>query len=487
MASTLIRPLSDHLINQIAAGEVIERAASVVKELIENSLDAGARRVDVEVSGGGVQSIAVRDDGAGIEGGEIHAALARHCTSKIGSDDDLAAIATLGFRGEALASVGAVADLEIATRVATDRHGWRVVAAAGQPPRPPVAHRHGVGTSVIVRDLFHNTPARRRFLKSARTEFIHIQRLIRNLAFARPEVQLSLMQEGARGLKLGAALLGETAPRWQSLFGASFCAGAETVDVDDGTVRVRGWVGGPLLAGNRADIQFLAVNGRSVRDRKIAHAIRLAYDARIATGKHPAYALALELPIEALDVNVHPAKHEVRFTDVRTVHDLVYSAVRRALGGETVVYASRKSAAATTPLAEAAAKFTSAPSRAGVSRATTAAAVATLPNPVALVDERILLMIDDTHVFALDLRAAWSDILQQRFRQGACGQRPLLLPRQVTDSDGVLDAAVREALRGSGCEFDAIGPGTDVLRAVPLIFPRVDDEHFVTRLLSTLR
>ena len=486
MASTSIRPLSDHLINQIAAGEVIERPASVVKELVENSLDADAGRVDVEVSGGGVQSIVVRDDGAGIEGGEIHAALARHCTSKIGGDNDLAAIATLGFRGEALASVGAVADIEIATRAAIDRHGWQVVAAAGQPPGQPIAHRHGVGTSVTVRDLFHNTPARRRFLKSARTEFIHIQRLIRNLAFARPEIQLSLLQEGTRGLKLGSALLGQTAPRWQSLFGASFCAGAETVDVDDGTVRVRGWVGGPLLAGNRADIQFLAVNGRSVRDRQIAHAIRLAYEDRIATGKHPAYALALELPIEALDVNVHPAKHEVRFADVRTVHDLVYSAVRRALDGETVVYASTKSAPATMSLAETAAKFNPAPSRAGASLATTAAAVAKLPNPVALVDDRILLMIDDKHVLALDLRAAWSEILQQRFRQGACGQRPLLLPRQVADSDGVLDPTVREALHGSGCEFDAIGPGTDVLRTVPLIFPHVDDEHFVIRLLQLL-
>ncbi|MCB1749722.1 MAG: DNA mismatch repair endonuclease MutL, partial [Gammaproteobacteria bacterium] len=326
-----IRPLPEHLVNQIAAGEVVERPASVVKELVENSLDAGARRIDVELVDGGIERIVVSDDGSGIAAAELGAAFSRHWTSKLHDARELEALVSLGFRGEALASIAAVADVAVVTRTADDTHAWQVAAAAGAALPPPRPARGNRGCRIEASALFARIPARRRFLKQARTEFLHVLRLMRHFAFARPEVAFSLSQAGARGLRVRPATYGVDAPRWRAVFGAAFCQEAQVLDFMLDGIAVAGWVGGAALAGNHNDLQFIVLNGRIIRDRNLHHAVRAAYGESVPAGSYPAYALALSVAPDSVDVNVHPGKLEVRFADLRAVHDVPPTAVRRAL------------------------------------------------------------------------------------------------------------------------------------------------------------
>jgi DNA mismatch repair protein MutL len=327
-----IRPLSETLVNQIAAGEVVERPASVVKELLENCLDAGAGEVVVEIEAGGLGLIRVRDDGAGIPVEELALALRRHATSKISRPADLAAIASLGFRGEALASIGAVARLALTSHPRGGGHGARVTLEGTAEPRPPVPAGHPPGTTVEVRDLFFNVPARRRFLKGEKTEFFHIQQTVRRFAHACPAVAVTLLHNGARILKLPAARGdGLDERRWQGLFGSEFLAHSVAVAVTAEGIALVGRVGLPACARSTSDHELLAVNARTVRDRTLAHALHMAYAGLLPEGRQPAYGLHLTLDPQAVDVNVHPTKAEVRFRDPRTVHDLLYATVARAL------------------------------------------------------------------------------------------------------------------------------------------------------------
>jgi DNA mismatch repair protein MutL len=346
-----IRPLSPELVNQIAAGEVIERPASVVKELAENSLDAGAHRIDIEVEQGGMRLIRVRDDGVGIAPDELPLALAPHATSKIATFDDLTRVASMGFRGEALASIASVSRMSVISRRPNDGYGTRVDAFGGAAPQPAA---HPAGTTIEVRDLFHAVPARRKFLRAERTEFGHVDELVRSLALARPGVEFRLIHNGkpVRMLK-PAADESARLQRAGELLGDAFAQNCLRIEHAAAGLRLAGWIGLPTASRAQADQQYFHVNGRLVRDRSVAHAVRQAYEDVLYHGRHPAFVLFLELDPAAVDVNVHPAKREVRFRDARLVHDFLFHALHDAVAetraGEQVAVAAPVQAHAFVP------------------------------------------------------------------------------------------------------------------------------------------
>jgi DNA mismatch repair protein MutL len=328
-----IQLLSPRLANQIAAGEVVERPASVIKELLENSLDSGASRIEVDVEQGGVKLLKVRDNGSGISSDDLPLALARHATSKIRELEDLEQVMSLGFRGEALASISSVARLTLTSRTVDAEQAWQVETEGRdmQPRVQPAAHP--VGTSVEVRDLFFNTPARRKFLKTEKTEFDHLQEVIKRLALARFDVAFHLRHNGKTVLGLHEAPDEQSrARRVASVCGPAFLEQAMPIDVERNGLHLWGWVGLPTFSRSQADLQYFYVNGRMVRDKLVAHAVRQAYRDVLFNGRHPTFVLFLEIDPAGVDVNVHPTKHEVRFRDGRMVHDFLYGTLHRALG-----------------------------------------------------------------------------------------------------------------------------------------------------------
>ena len=326
-----IQLLSDALISQIAAGEVIERPASVVKELVENALDARARRIDVELERGGCGLIRVRDDGMGIQPEEIALALARHATSKIASLEDLESVATLGFRGEALPSMASVSRLSLVSRSGSAAHAWALEARDGASTAPAPA-AHPPGTSVEVRDLFFNVPARRKFLRSEATEYQHIVRMLERLALSRFAVAFTLAHNGKTVWSLPAAHSApERLARVAKICGEDFAAHVIELQHDTESLRLSGWLALPTFSRSQSDLQFAFLNGRFVRDKLLAGAARLAYQDVLFHGRFSAYLLYLELDPAMVDVNAHPQKLEVRFRDSRRVHDFVFRTMERAL------------------------------------------------------------------------------------------------------------------------------------------------------------
>ena len=328
-----IELLSPRLANQIAAGEVVERPASVIKELLENSLDSGARRIDVDVEQAGIKLLRVRDDGSGISADDLPLALARHATSKIRDLEDLERVMSLGFRGEALASISSVARLTLTSRTRGAEQAWQV-ETEGRDMAPRVQPAaHPVGTSVEVRDLFFNTPARRKFLKAEKTEFDHLQEVIKRLALARFDVAFHLRHNGKSILNLHEARDDTArARRVAAVCGAGFLEQALPIEVERNGLHLWGWVGLPTFSRSQADLQYFYVNGRAVRDKLVAHAVRQAYRDVLFNGRHPTFVLFFEVDPAVVDVNVHPTKHEVRFRDGRMVHDFLYGTLHRALG-----------------------------------------------------------------------------------------------------------------------------------------------------------
>ncbi|MBK6741795.1 MAG: DNA mismatch repair endonuclease MutL [Hydrogenophilales bacterium] len=323
-----IHLLPDLLISQIAAGEVIERPAAALKEIVENSLDAGAGEVRVDLEEGGIRLLRVADDGAGIAPDDLPLALARHATSKIGSLEELERVASLGFRGEALASIAAVARLTLTSRASGEAHAWVIAAQDGraQPPEPAALAR---GTVVEVRDLFFNTPARRKFLKTPATEYGHCEEALRRLALAHPETAFELRHNAKVVWRVPAQ---DGAARILALLGEAFGQAARSLDAPAGDLRLSGMLSLPAYSRAGADSQYLYVNGRFVRDKLLNHAVREAYRDVLHHQRFPAYALFLELPPEGVDVNVHPAKTEVRFRQGQAVHQFVFHALQQALG-----------------------------------------------------------------------------------------------------------------------------------------------------------
>ncbi|MGO3058437.1 DNA mismatch repair endonuclease MutL [Halomonas sp. AOP43-A1-21] len=331
--SPRIQVLDPRLANQIAAGEVVERPSSVTKELIENAIDAGSQRIEVEIEQGGARLIKVRDDGIGIGEDDLPLALARHATSKIGSLEDLEGVSSLGFRGEALASISSVSRLELISNADEDpRSGWRVVAEGRGMEARVTPAPHPRGTSVAVRDLFFNTPARRKFLRTEKTEFAHVEEAFRRQALSRYDIAWVLRhnQKIVHQLPPGHSAAAQER-RIASLLGKNFIEHARYIEREAGGLRLSGWVGLPTHSRSQADQQYFFVNGRVVRDRLVAHAVRQAYRDVLYNGRHPVFVLYLTLDPDVVDVNVHPTKHEVRFRDGRMVHDFLYSSLHHCL------------------------------------------------------------------------------------------------------------------------------------------------------------
>ncbi|MEV3822778.1 DNA mismatch repair endonuclease MutL [Aeromonas dhakensis] len=327
-----IRILPPILANQIAAGEVVERPSSVVKELVENSLDAGADRVEIDIDKGGAKLIRIRDNGGGVAKDELVLALSRHATSKVATLDDLEGINSLGFRGEALASISSVSRLTFTSRTAEQSEAWQAQAEGREMSVTVKPAAHPVGTTVAVVDLFFNTPARRKFMRSEKTEFAHIDELVRRIALSRFDVTLILRHNGKVVRQYKAAnTVAEQERRLAAVCGSPFMHHALAVESEHSDVRLWGWLATPAGARPQNDLQYTYVNGRMMRDKLINHAIRQAYDELLPTDRFAAYVLYIELDPRQVDVNVHPAKHEVRFHQARLIHDFIFQALFTAL------------------------------------------------------------------------------------------------------------------------------------------------------------
>ena len=506
-----IRSLPPQLVNQIAAGEVIERPASVVKELLENSLDAGAMRIDVEIEAGGVRLIRVRDDGSGIPKGELALALARHATSKIASLDDLERVATLGFRGEALPSIGAVARLSLASRTADEEHGWRIEGDGHGHYGAAAPLPHPLGTTVEVRELFFNTPARRKFLRSEATEFGHVDTVLRRLALARMDVALHARHNGRGLYALNAASEArEREQRVAVLLGAEFAREALYLTQTMTGLILRGWITRPRFSRSQPDLQHFYVNGRMVRDKLLAHAVRLAYQDVLFHGRHPAYVLYLELDPARVDVNAHPAKYEVRFRDGRLVHDYVFRTVEAALK-DTMPHAV---APAPVAAAHAAASVHAVPSQqpmhlqvaeqvaayarlhgaAGVpvNAADSGGAVPPLGYALAQLHGVYILAAAADGLVLVDMHAAHERITYERMKaalaSGKVTSQPLLLPENVTASRPEADYAESHApqLAQAGFGVERRGPENLLIREIPALLKDEDCAQLLRDVLADL-
>lgn len=327
-----IQQLPSHLINQIAAGEVVERPASVVKELLENALDAGATQIELEIEQGGRKRIRIRDNGCGIPKDELSLALSRHATSKIASLDDLEHIRSLGFRGEALPSIASIARLSISSQDETQQQGWKLSGNGSDSFDEPEPCSHPQGTTIDVRDLFFNVPARRKFLKTEKTEYRHLEDVVKKIALSRFQTSISLKHGNKTTLHLHTAndqISSER--RVAEIFGSAFMEQSLSIEHEAAGLKLWGWVGLPTFSRSQADLQYFYVNGRIIRDRIVTHAVRQAYQDVLYHGRHPAYLLFLELNPNQVDVNAHPTKHEVRFREARLVHDFLYKTLHKAL------------------------------------------------------------------------------------------------------------------------------------------------------------
>ncbi len=490
-AMTAIRLLPDTLVSQIAAGEVVERPASVVKELLENSLDAGAQSLTVALEQGGAKRVRVTDDGGGIAPDELPLALARHATSKIATLADLERVATLGFRGEALASMASVARVAVVSRTAGAPHAWRIAAAGGSPSAVEPAS-HPLGTMVEVADLYFNTPARRKFLKSEPTELAHCADAFDRVALARPDIALTL-RHGDRVTRHYPA--GAPAVRIGAVLGDDFRRAARTLDAEVPGLRVSGYLGAPDQARGGRDAQYVFVNGRFVRDRLLAHALREAYADVLHGDRHAAYAVFVEIDPGAVDVNVHPAKTEVRFRDARAVHQFVFHAASRALAGAAGATPVPMAAAALAgdrlvarpqtfqpslgvaqPVAAYGAMFErareSGPATA-VAEPASAEAEQPLGFAVAQLHGVYVLAQNRAGLVLVDMHAAHERILYEELKTAldaaTVGAQQLLIP--VTFHADAADVATLEehgeALASLGFEMAALSPTAIVVRARP--------------------
>lgn len=327
-----IKQLPSHLINQIAAGEVVERPASAIKELLENALDAGATQIDIDVEQGGVKRIRIRDNGHGINKQELSLALSRHATSKIASLDDLEHVLSFGFRGEALPSIASISRLTLSSRSQDEEQAWELQGSGQESFEEPVPCSHPIGTTIDVRDLFFNIPARRKFLKTEKTEFRHLEDVVKKVALSRFETGFTLRHNQKTVLNLRPANTIEAAERRVSeICGPAFTEQSIRVEHEGAGLHLTGWIGLPTFSRSQADLQYFYVNHRIVRDRVVTHAVRQAYQDVLYHGRHPAYVLFLDIDPSKVDVNAHPTKHEVRFRESSLVHGFLYRSLHRTL------------------------------------------------------------------------------------------------------------------------------------------------------------
>ncbi len=500
-----IQQLPSHLVNQIAAGEVVERPASVVKELVENSLDAGARAVQIDIVAGGQKLIRVRDDGKGIDEAELELALSRHATSKIASLEDLEAVASLGFRGEALPSIASVARLSLTSRRLGAECAWRVEVDGGIVSAPhPAAHPEG--TTVEVHDLFYNTPARRRFLRTERTEFGHIEKWVRRLALSRPEIAFTLTHNRRSVLALPAAMSDELRrQRIAGICGEAFAEQSVYIERETDGIALAGWIGLPTFNRSQPDLQYWFVNGRSVSDKTLSHAVRHAYRDVLFHGRYPAYVLSLAMDPAGVDANAHPAKHEVRFRDGRRVHGVVSQTVETALGdtrpgGHDVapvpMHRDRVFDQGSMPLRPSS----------NVVRETLAGYEAMTGAPVedrdretpplgfavAQVGGAYILAENAEGLVVVDMHAAHERIVYEKLKRGfddrELVRQPLLVPESIAVAASEADLVEQrgEELAKLGLVVDRTGPDSVTVREVPALLKNADVESLLRDVLSDL-
>jgi DNA mismatch repair protein MutL len=510
-----IQQLPNHLINQIAAGEVVERPASVVKELLENSLDAGASDIHIDIVAGGQKLIRIRDNGAGIPKDELSLALSRHATSKITSLEDLEAVASLGFRGEALPSIASVARMTLTSCTDGQDTAWQVEADNGElsTARPAA---HPTGTTVEVHDLFYNTPARRKFLRTERTEFGHIEKWIRRLALSRPDVAITLTHNRRATIVLSAAATPEQRQqRIAKLCGDSFAEQAVYIDREAEGIAVSGWVGLPTFNRSQPDLQYWFVNGRSISDRTLSHAAKHAYRDVLFHGRFPAYVLHLTIDPAAVDANAHPAKLEVRFRDGRRIHGIVSQTIELALsdtrpgghditplpaGANTLFHqgsmvlrdhvrpsgsAVRESLAAYQHFAGGTAALAEQLPREQGDVPPMGFAIAQLAGVYVLAENADGLIIVDMH-------AAHERIVYEKLKNGfddkMIVRQPLLVPVSVSvsENEANLVETSNETLEQIGLVVDRSGPTTLVVREMPGLLRDADAESLLRDVLSDL-
>ena len=525
-----IRELPDELVSQIAAGEVIERPASVVRELVDNALDSGASDISIKLVEGGIRAVVVEDDGGGIAAEELPLALKRHATSKIGSLDDLEHVSTMGFRGEALAAISSVSEVTLASRLRGGDHALRLDARSGE--LQPVAR--GVGTTVEVRELFFSTPARRKFLKTESTELAHCVEAVRRHALARPGVGFSIWH-GGKSLQQWRRASADI--RLQDVLGAEFIAQSRAVNWDAGVMRITGRVGTPEAARSRADQQYVYVNGRFVRDKLIAHAVRSAFDDVLHGQRQPSYVLFIEISPEQVDVNVHPTKIEVRFRESRAVHQAVHKAVASVLAPSKALAALENSIPADpqsgdqsrAPHQQSSTSWSTGnlpyQGRLGLQQATVLharelpaawsaeatapSAEATTPGPLPRPSEAaqgdwplgraiaqiagIYILAENRHgLVVVDMHAAHERVVYERLKASlgaaAIESQPLLIPVTFTATPAELATAAQQTanLQTLGLDISALGPTTLAVRARPAALAQGDVVDLARSVLAEL-
>ena len=516
-----IHTLPPQLINQIAAGEVVERPASVVKELIENSLDADAQRIEIDVEQGGVKLIRVRDDGQGIGREELALALSRHATSKVGSLEDLESIQSMGFRGEALPSISSVSRLTLTSRTVSADSAYQISSDGGAHIEAPRPAAHPPGTSVEVRDLFYNTPARRKFLRTEKTEFNHLENLVNRLALAHFHVGFSLQHNQRRILSLPPCSQQlDRERRLAEVLGAGFLEHALHIHHEQAGYRLTGWVARPAFSRAQADMQYFYVNQRMVRDKLVTHAVRQAFQDVLYHGRHPAYVLLLELDPRKVDVNVHPTKHEVRFRDGRGVHDFLFRGLHRVLAetrpraasdAGSITPGQQPSAEPLQSLAEATNPVQQPVEWRVADRPAAYQASFRAQQPVPAMPRMeedgephplgyALAQLHGVYILAqnaqglvlVDMHAAHERITYERFKQtyhgdGVTGQ-PLLVPVSVAVNSREADLAEAHAqlLGRVGIEVSRLGRDTLAVRGIPALLQGANAENLLRDLLSDL-
>lgn len=512
-----IQLLDAQLSNQIAAGEVVERPASVVKELIENSLDAGARSLDIQIEQGGIALIRIRDDGEGVTKDDLALALARHATSKIHHADDLEAVATLGFRGEALASVASVSRLTMTSSTDDSGLAWSVRSEGRDMSAVLAPARHPRGTTLEVRDLFFNTPARRKFLRTEKTEFSHLEEVVRRLALTVPQVAFTLSHNGRVLWQLKPARdEQEMLRRLSQVCGPAFVDAVQPLSVQVAGVELQGWLGLPTFSRSQADLQYFFVNGRMVKDKVVSHAVRQAYADVLYHGRHPAYVLFLNVDPASVDVNVHPTKHEVRFRDQRLVHDVIFRSLHRALADmrpqtapasmteplpvQTAVAITPSHAMPTqqgglqwavTPPSQTQeqwAAYIAPPTQTPMPES--ASAPPPLGYALAQLHGVYILAQNAEGLILVDMHAAHERIVYERLKQAHEGQgivrQPLLVPisMAVSEREAALAESSRDMLMELGLEVDRVGPETLLIRGLPSLLPQRQAEGLLRDVLA---
>lgn len=469
-----IHLLSPYVANQIAAGEVIERPASVLKELLENSLDAGSTQIEVLIKGGGMRLIQVQDNGCGICKEDLALALAQHATSKIITSEDLEGVLSLGFRGEALASIAAVSKLSLSAKTKDAEHGW-CIEREGRGTEgilTPIAHP--MGTRLEIRDLFYNTPARRKFLKSEKTEWGHVQEMFKRIALSRPEVAFSLT-EGDRVLKRLPACLNNIemhAKRIALLCGEAFIDNAFYIEAENNGLRLKGWLGTPGSTRPQADLQYFYVNGRIVRDKVVTHAVRQAHQ-HCPPGRYPAYVLYFECDPTTVDVNVHPTKHEVRFREARTTHAFLSYSIREGLekgeSGPLSLVVTPKEVSVHPPIS-----FDEIKSVVKKNKTIPSQGPGEHARPLSVLKGEFLLAENPEGLWIADIKAircqAMLKALQDAYDNHTCVTRPLLIPKTVLVGERIAQYELNLCdWTRLGFALDQIGPEQLLVRSVPAL------------------